>query len=157
MRGRRRVLVATDADLPVAALARAAALAGRAGEVVLAAVVLVPQAQPLGAMLDLAITRACDVLDAGERLAAGARFDTRLIPARSLVEGVAEILREERFGTVVLELTGRRPRPHPDLEILLDGGTATVILVRPGDRDGGRHRGARHSPGSHRDDRADAA
>jgi hypothetical protein len=126
------VLVATDAGLPAAALARASALAGRAGEVVLAAVVLVPHAQPLGAGLDLAVTRACDVLDAGERLGAGGRFDTRLTRARSLVEGVAGILREEPFDTVVLELSGRRPRPHPGLEALIDGGGATVVLVRPG-------------------------
>jgi hypothetical protein len=54
------------------------------------------------------------------------------VRARSLAEGVADILREEPFGTVVLELPAD-PRSHPPqrLEALVDRIAATLVLVRP--------------------------
>lgn len=88
-RTRRRVLVATELSCPAAALEQAAALAGREGEVVLASVLVVPHAQPLEAVLDRAVADACAVLDAGERIGAGAAsFDTRLLRGRSFAETV---------------------------------------------------------------------
>jgi len=95
----RRVLVATqERTPPLAALEHAAAAAGEDGEVVLAAVLVIPLAQKLGASLDRSVSETCAVLEAGERAAhAIERFDTRLVRARSFAEGVLETLEAERF------------------------------------------------------------
>lgn len=129
---RRRILVATDLSYPEAALDAALRLAGPSGEVVLAAVVVVPHAQPLEASLDRAVADACAVLDAGERAARGAAvFDTRLLRARSFAEGVLRALEEESFDMLVLKI-GRVPRNgmRAQLETLLERAGPPVVLVR---------------------------
>ena len=133
-----RVLVATDQHCPVTALRLAAALAGRDGEVVLASVLIVPHAQPLEAVLDLAVADACAVLDAGERAASGARlFDTRLVRARSFAEGVLEALAAEHFDVLVLEAPrgGLRNGVRGQFDTLMERAGETVVLVRPGPAD----------------------
>ncbi len=102
----RRILVATLKERPPStALALAGELAAEGGEVVLAAVLVVPHSQPLEAALDRAVAAACEMLDEAERAAApsAAGFDTRLVRARSFAEGVLETLAAERFDLLVLE------------------------------------------------------
>lgn len=130
-----RVLVAAESGCPEAALAHGAALAGREGAMVLMAVLVVPHAQPLEAVLDRSVAEACACLDRGERLAAGvARFDTRLVRARSLAEAVLDVLAAEPFDTLVLEAPRGGPRNghRAQIEHLLERAPATVVLVRPG-------------------------
>ena len=91
-----------NADLSVAWLGRqAAALAGPGGEVVLAAVLVVPMAQPLGAALEGPAAAACEVLERAEREFEGAfEFDTRLVRVRGFAEGVLQLLDSEPFDLV---------------------------------------------------------
>jgi len=131
----RRVLVATqERTPPLAALEHAAAAAREDGEVVLAAVLVIPLAQKLGASLDRSVSETCAVLEAGERAAhAIERFDTRLVRARSFAEGVLETLEAERFDLLVVE---RRPGRAPDgsrdqIETLLEKAPTAVALIRP--------------------------
>jgi nucleotide-binding universal stress UspA family protein len=129
-----RVLVASRRGCPEAALHHAIAFAGPDGEVVLAAVVVVPLGQPLDAALGRAVDDACATLDAGERVAAGARaFDTRLVRGRSFAEAVLGLARAERFDVIVLE--GGPALPTNDdraqLEAVIATAPATVALVRP--------------------------
>lgn len=131
----RRVLVATCHDCPAAALAHAAALAGSEGEVVLASILVVPLAQPLGAALDRAVTDACAALDQGERATAGVgSFDTRLLRARSFSEGVLDALAAEPYDALVLETARGGPRngARAQIETVLERAEPTVVLVRPG-------------------------
>ncbi len=107
-------------------------LAGAAGEVVLASVIVVPHAQPLDAVLDGAAAGAGAVLDAGERAARGAAaFDTRLLRARSFAEGVLTALARERFDMLVLKIS-REPNDgmRTQVEALLERATPPVVLVR---------------------------
>lgn len=130
----RRVLVATEHHCPRAALAHAAALAGRDGEVVLASVLVVPHAQPLEATLDRAVADACAVLDEGERAASGAAvFDTRVLRARSFSEGVLDAMSAEHYDVLVLEAArgGLRNGMRAQVEALMEKAGGTVVLVRP--------------------------
>ena len=70
---------------------------------VLAAVLVVPMAQPLGASLEGAAAAACEVLDAGRARVQGGAFDTRLVRVRSFAEGVLQLLDGEPFDLLVLE------------------------------------------------------
>lgn len=129
-----RVLVATDGRCPLVALEHARALAGRHGEVVLASVLVVPHAQPLDATLDRSVADACAMLDRAEAAATGvARFDTRLVRARSFSEGVLEAMEAEPFGTLILQIStaalGNGMKAQ--VEVLVDRADATVVLVRP--------------------------
>ncbi len=129
---RPRILVATDLSYPEAALDAALRLAGPAGEVVLASVVVVPHAQPLDATLDRAVAEACFVLDTGERAARGAAvFDTRLLRARSFAEGVLGALQAEPFDMVVVKIS-REPNDNmrAQVEALLERAAPPVVLVR---------------------------
>lgn len=130
----RRVLVATDHHhCPTVALEHAAALAGSRGEVVLAAILVVPLAQPIEASLDRAVAGACEVLDRAEREVEGA-FDTRVIRVRSFAEGVLELLAREPFDLLVLESRrGGVPGDghHAQIEAVLDRAPVTVAVVRP--------------------------
>lgn len=132
----RRVLVATDHHhSPTVALKQAAALAGPRGEVVLAAVLVVPMAQPLGASLEGAAAAACEVLERAEREFDGA-FDTRLVRVRSFAEGVLQLLDGEPFDLLVLE---RRRGASPgdtqaaQIEAILERARVTVTVVLPAD------------------------
>jgi nucleotide-binding universal stress UspA family protein len=134
----RRVLVATDHHhSPTVALKQAAALAGPGGEVVLAAVLVVPMAQPLGASLEGAAAAACEVLERAERKFDGAfEFDTRLVRVRSFAEGVLQLLDGEPFDLLVLE---RRRGASPgdtqaaQIEAILERARVTVTVVLPAD------------------------
>ena len=130
----RRVLVATDHHhSPKVALEQAAALAGPRGEVVLAAVLVVPMAQPLEASLEGAAAAACEVLERAEREVEG-EFDTRLIRVRSFAEGVLQLLEREPFDLLVLE---RRRDASPgdgqqgQIEAILGRARVTVTVVLP--------------------------
>lgn len=130
----RRVLVATDHHhSPTVALEQAAALAGPRGEVVLAAVLVVPMAQPLEASLEGAAAAACEVLERAEREVEG-EFDTRLIRVRSFAEGVLQLLEREPFDLLVLE---RRRDASPgdgqqgQIEAILGRARVTVTVVLP--------------------------
>ena len=132
----RRVLVATDHHhSPTVALKQAAALAGPRGEVVLAAVLVVPMAQPLGASLEGAAAAACEVLERAEREFEGP-FDTRLVRVRSFAEGVLQLLDGEPFDLLVLE---RRRGASPgdtqaaQIEAILERARVTVTVVLPAD------------------------
>ena len=132
----RRVLVATDHHhSPTVALKQAAALAGPRGEVVLAAVLVVPMAQPLGASLEGAAAAACEVLERAEREFDGS-FDTRLVRVRSFAEGVLQLLDGEPFDLLVLE---RRRGASPgdtqaaQIEAILERARVTVTVVLPAD------------------------
>ena len=132
----RRVLVATDHHHnPTVALKQAAALAGPRGEVVLAAVLVVPMAQPLGASLEGAAAAACEVLERAEREFDGS-FDTRLVRVRSFAEGVLQLLDGEPFDLLVLE---RRRGASPgdtqaaQIEAILERARVTVTVVLPAD------------------------
>lgn len=129
----RRLLVATEGRCPSAALDVASAMAGRDGEVVLACVLVVPHAQPIGATLDRAVADACSVLDAGEASVAGP-FDTRLLRARSFSEGVLGALAAEEFDVLVIESGGESHCNglRAQVEALMERAGATVVLVRPG-------------------------
>lgn len=134
MSGGRRVLVATGRHrIPTVALEHAAALAGPRGEVVLAVVLVIPLAQPLGANLEGAATAACEVLDRAERTVEGA-FDTRLVRDRSFAEGVLQLLEREPFDILVLERKrGASPGDGQQAQIdaILDRAPVTVTVVRP--------------------------
>jgi nucleotide-binding universal stress UspA family protein len=132
----RRVLVATDHHhSPTVALKQAAALAGPRGEVVLAAVLVVPLAQPLGASLEGAAAAACEVLERAEREFDGS-FDTRLVRVRSFADGVLQLLDGEPFDLLVLE---RRRGASPgdtqaaQIEAILERARVTVTVVLPAD------------------------
>ena len=132
----RRVLVATDHHhSPTVALKQAAALAGPRGEVVLAAVLVVPMAQPLGASLEGAAAAACEVRERAEREVEGS-FDTRLVRVRSFAEGVLQLLDGEPFDLLVLE---RRRGASPgdtqaaQIEAILERARVTVTVVLPAD------------------------
>lgn len=130
----RRVLVATDHHhCPRVALEHAAALAGGDGEVVLAAVLVVPMAQPLEANMERAVGEACAVLEAGDRDAGAATLDTRLVRTRSFAEGVLETLAGEPFDLLLLEKVGGGSRDgmHAQIETLLERAEVTVSVVRP--------------------------
>ncbi|HSJ73860.1 MAG TPA: universal stress protein, partial [Miltoncostaeaceae bacterium] len=102
----RRVLVVTDHERrPDTALGLAGDLARTDGEVVLAAILVVPHSQPLEATLERSVSSACGMLDEAERASAlpPGSFDTRLVRARSLAEGVLETLAAERFDLVLVE------------------------------------------------------
>ena len=132
----RRVLVATDHERrPDTALAAAGDLAGAGGEVVLAAVLVVPHAQPLDAALDRAVASACGMLDEAERASAlppGA-FDTRLVRARSFAEGVLETLGAEPFDAVLVEKRGGAAILDGAAQVhaILEKARPVVMLVRP--------------------------
>lgn len=130
----RRVLVATGhLRSPDRVVEHACTLAGPDGEVVVAAVLTVPLAQPIGASLDRSVSQACATLDAGERAASSAgAFDSRLVRARSFAEGVLELLAEEPFDMLVLE-TERAAGPDgaaKQTAMLLEKATPTVVLIR---------------------------
>jgi hypothetical protein len=132
-----RVLVATGhTRCPVTALRLASALAGKRGEVVLVAILVVPLAQRLDASLASAVARACEVLEQGERELAGAHLrDTRLVRARSLSDGLLETLASERFDLAMIERL--REGGHGDREALaqlatvLERAPVAVAVVRP--------------------------
>lgn len=132
----RRVLVATDHErCPTTALEHAGDLAGPTGEVVLAAVLVVPHSQALTAALDRSVTTACGMLDDAERASSmpAGSFDTRLVRARSFAEGVLETLAAEPFDLVLVE-KGRKAMRNGaagQIETLLEKASATVMLVRP--------------------------
>jgi nucleotide-binding universal stress UspA family protein len=129
----RRVLVATDHHhSPAVALKQAAALAGPGGEVVLAAVLVVPMAQPLGASLEGAAAAACEVLERAEREFDGA-FDTRLVRVRSFAEGVLQLLDHEPFDLLVLEKArdGGRDGMAEQIAEILERADTTVAVIRP--------------------------
>jgi hypothetical protein len=132
----RRVLVATQGErLPATALEHAADLAGAAGALVLASVLVVPHSQPLEASLERSVSSACQMLDDAERTmgAAAGSFDTRLVRARSFAEGVLETLAAERFDLLLIEKG--RGAPHNgsagQIQALFERAGATVMLVRP--------------------------
>ena len=128
-----RLLVATEGDHPGAALARAVALAGPAGEVVLACVVVVPHAMPLHAVLEGAVAGACETLERGERAAAAAgAVDTRLLRARSFAEGVLGLLESESCDALVLHLgPATRNGARAQVDALVERARPQVVLVRP--------------------------
>lgn len=133
----RRVLVATGHKrCPSTALELAADLAGERGEVVLAAILVVPLAQPLDANLAEAVARACEVLEQGERELAGAHLrDTRLVRARSFSEGLLETAAAERFDLALVERlrNGGRDRSEANAQLatILEKAPVTVLVVRP--------------------------
>lgn len=130
----RRVLVATDHErCPGTALDHARALAGPRGEVVLAAVLVVPLAQPLDAALERKVSAACAVLDQAERGSGEGPFDTRLVRARSFAEGVLETLAGEPFDVVLVEKGhgALHNGSGGQIDTLMDKADATVVLVRP--------------------------
>ncbi len=135
MSATRRVLVATDHERrPSTALALAGDLAA-GGEVVLAAVLVVPHSQPLEASLDRAVASACGMLDDAERESAlppGA-FDTRLVRARSFAEGVLETLGAEPFDAVLVEKRDGAVTHDgaAQLHTILEKASPVVMLVRP--------------------------
>lgn len=100
----------------------------------LAAVLVVPHAQPIDAALDRAVTGACAVLDAAERMVP--LHDTRLVRARSFSEGVLDALAAERFDTLVLEVApaGLRNGLRAQVQAIMERADATVVLVRPAPR-----------------------
>jgi hypothetical protein len=132
----RRVLVATNHERrPDTALGAAGSLAGSGGEVVLAAVLVVPHAQPLDAALDRAVSSACAMLDEAVRASAlppGA-FDTRLVRARSFAEGVLETLAAERFDAVLVEKRDGAATLDGAAHVhaILEKAQPVVMLVRP--------------------------
>jgi hypothetical protein len=132
----RRVLVATDdRRLPAAALEHALALAGDRGEVVLATIIVVPLTQPLSANLEDPVGRACELLDAGDRLARGAAaaFDTRIVRARTFAKGILETLDSEPFDVVVVEQTREQLRNGGAAQTatVFEKAGPMVVLVRP--------------------------
>jgi hypothetical protein len=130
----RRVLVATDHErCPRTALSYARDLAGAQGEVVLAAVLVVPLAQPLDAALERGVSSACGVLDEAERTTGDGGFDTRIVRARSLADGVLGTLAGEPFDLVLLEKARDTPLDGWGAQIatLLEKAQTTVVLVRP--------------------------
>ena len=130
----RRVLVATDHHhCPGAALEHGAALAGPDGELVLASVLVVPMAQPLGANMERAVGEACALLDASERESTAATLDTRLVRARSFAEGVLDTLAAEPFDLLVLERVrgGGRDGMAEQIAEILERADVTVAVVRP--------------------------
>jgi hypothetical protein len=135
MRQGKRVLVATDhrrCAAPV--LGDAAGLAGPDGEVVLAAVLVVPLDQALDAALDGAVDDACTVLEAAERGRLPVRaVDTRLVRARSFADGVDRLLEEERFDVLVLQRAcgAVNARLERQQEALVERADLTVALIRP--------------------------
>ncbi len=136
MSGPRRVLVATDHERrPDTALEAAAGLAGPGGEVVLAAVLVVPHSQPLDAALDRAVASACAMLDEADRASAlpPDAFDTRLVRARSFAEGVLETLAAERFAAVLVEKRDGAATHDGAAQIhaILEKARPVVMLVRP--------------------------
>ena len=102
---------------------------------VLAAVLVVPMAQPLGASLEGAAAAACEVLERAEREFDGS-FDTRLVRVRSFAEGVLQLLDGEPFDLLVLE---RRRGASPgdtqaaQIEAILERARVTVTVVLPAD------------------------
>ncbi len=132
-----RVLVATDGPCPSVALRHAAARAGADGQVVLAAVVVVPHALPLEAAPEGAVAAACAMLDRGERLVPAAALDTRLLRARSFSEGVLGLLADEPFDALVVEVAGpARNGARAQLEVLMERAGPECVVVSP-DREGG--------------------
>lgn len=126
-----RVLVASDGPFPATALRHAGVCAGHDGEVVLAAVVVVPHALPLEAAPEGAVATACAMLDAGERLAPVAALDTRVVRARSFSEGVLGLLADEPFDALVLEVAGPvRNGGRAQLEVLMERARPECVLVR---------------------------
>jgi hypothetical protein len=129
------VLVATGKRCPSAALELATDLAGERGEVVLAAILVVPLALPMDASLAEAVTLVCEVLDQGEReLADAHERDTRLVRARSFSEGVLETLAAERFDLLLIErLKNGRDRSEANAQIatILEKAPVTVLIARP--------------------------
>jgi len=139
----RRILVATnDRRLPRTALDHALAVAGHDGEVVLAAIIVVPVTQPLEANLADAVARACEVLDAGDRLAREAppAFDTRLVRARTFAKGILQTLDAETFDAVVVEQSREQLRDGgaSQAATVLEKAGPTVVVVRPAEADGTR-------------------
>ncbi|MGD9570654.1 MAG: hypothetical protein AB7V62_02060 [Thermoleophilia bacterium] len=127
-----RIVVATDGPCPGAALRRAATIAGEDGEVVLAAVVVVPHAMPLEAAPEGAVAAACAMLDRGERALEGCRADTRLVRARSFAEGVLGLLADEHCDALLLQVgTGLRNGARAEVEAILQKAAPEVLLVRP--------------------------
>jgi len=133
--GGRRVLVATAKERrPATALRLAGDLAGPKGDVVLAAVLVVPHSMPLGAALDRPVAAACEMLDEAEREAPVAgTFDTRLVRARSFAEGVLETLDAERFDLLLMERGMGPPIDGAVAQItsLMEKAAPAVMLVRP--------------------------
>ena len=132
----RRVLVATEGErFPLTALEHGGDLAGSAGALVLAAVLVVPHAQPLEASLDRSVASACEMLEGAERAMGGTAgsFDTRLVRARSFAEGVLETLAAEPFDLVLIEKARGAPRNGAagQIQALFEKAGATVMLVRP--------------------------
>jgi hypothetical protein len=138
---RRRVLVATAKERrPRTALRLAGDLAGPDGDVVLAAVLVVPHSLPLEAALDRPVTAACEMLDEAEREAPGTgTFDTRLVRARSFAEGVLETLDAERFDLVLMERGMGPPIDGAVAQItaLMEKAAPAVMIVRPALENGG--------------------
>lgn len=126
-----RVLVASDGPCPEAALRHASALAAGEGEVLLAAVVVVPHAVPLEAAPEGAVASACAMLDRGERLARAPAVDTRLVRARSFAEGVLAIMDREPVDALVVEMPAAgRAGTRAQLEVLMERAPAEFVLVR---------------------------
>ena len=135
MTAARRVLVATNHERrPATALTLAGDLAA-GGEVVLAAVLVVPHAQPLDASLDRAVASACGMLDEAERAsdASSGAFDTRLVRARSFAEGILETLEAEPFDVVLVEKRDGAVTHDgaAQLHAILEKAAPVVMLVRP--------------------------
>jgi hypothetical protein len=132
----RRVLVVTDHERRAdTALALAGDLACPGGEVVLAAVLVVPHSQPLDAALERSVSSACALLDEAERrsgLPPGC-FDTRLVRARSLAEGVLETLAAERFDLVLVERwrDGAPGDAAAQVKAIVERAEPAVAVVRP--------------------------
>ncbi len=127
-----RLVVATDGPCPAAALRRAAAIAGPEGEVVLAAVVVVPHALPLEAAPEGAVAAACATLDRGERALEGCGADTRLVRARSFSEGVLSLLADEPCDALVIQAGAHlRNGARAEVEAIVERAAPEVLLVRP--------------------------
>ncbi len=126
-----RVLVASDGPCPETALRHAAAIAAGEGEVVLAAVVVVPHAVPLQSAPEGAVASACAMLDRGERTPGAGADDTRLVRARSFAEGVLGLLDAEPVDALVVEAADwARAGARAQLEVLIERCPVELVLVR---------------------------
>jgi hypothetical protein len=129
IRSKRRVLVATDhRRCPLAALEHAGAMAGD-GEVVLAAILVVPVTEAIDAPLGGAEARAGEVL-----AEAGDAVESRVVRSRSFARGVLDAASDDAFDALVIEHdgTGAGPSGADQVATILERAAATVVLVRPG-------------------------
>ncbi|MCU0308173.1 MAG: hypothetical protein MUE51_10495 [Thermoleophilia bacterium] len=131
-----RVLVVANGRPPELALDLAAALAGERGEVVLAAMLVMPLTQPFRANVDEPVATAVALLEAGEGRVTGqaCACDTRLCRCRSVSAGLQALVGQERFDVVIAE--GAREQARGGLARLLGGplgrSSPTTLIVRAG-------------------------